>query len=70
MSKHVVTLLPGDGIGPEVVGVAVRAIEALDLGITWERGEIGEKAIAAHGTSLPEDVLESVRASHQASASR
>jgi len=61
VSKHVVTLLPGDGIGPEVVGVAVRAIEALDLGITWERGEIGEKAIAAHGTSLPEDVLESVR---------
>ncbi|MBZ0268694.1 isocitrate/isopropylmalate dehydrogenase family protein [bacterium] len=61
MKKHVVTLLPGDGIGPEVVGVTVKAIEALDLGIEWEEGVIGETAFHEQGTTLPPPVLESIR---------
>src|SRR5262245_4737462 len=56
-----VTLLPGDGIGPEVVGVTVDAIDALDVGIVWERGLIGVGARAEHGTTLPPSVLESIR---------
>ena len=61
MSKHVVTLLPGDGIGPEVVAVTVRAIDALDVDITWEEGLIGESAMPVHGTTLPPEVLDSIR---------
>lgn len=57
----VVTLLPGDGIGPEVVGVTVRAIDALGVEIEWERHAIGVSALESHGTTLPEDVLESIR---------
>ena len=44
MSKHVVTLLPGDGIGPEVVGITVRAIEALPAGLGTGVGQECEKA--------------------------
>ncbi|MCA9752272.1 MAG: isocitrate/isopropylmalate dehydrogenase family protein [Gemmatimonadetes bacterium] len=61
VSKHVVTLLPGDGIGPEVVAVTVRAIDALDVDITWEEGLIGESAMPVHGTTLPPEVLDSIR---------
>ena len=61
LKKHVVTLLPGDGIGPEVVGVAVDAILALGLEVEWEPGLIGLSALDAHGTTLPESVLQSVR---------
>ena len=56
-----VTLLPGDGIGPEVVGVTVDLIDALDVGVVWERGLIGVGALAEHGTTLPPSVLESIR---------
>jgi isocitrate dehydrogenase (NAD+) len=59
--KHVVALLPGDGIGPEVVGVTVALIDALDVGVAWEPGLIGVSALPAHGTTLPDAVLESVR---------
>ena len=61
MSKHVVTLMVGDGIGPEVVGVTVRAIEALGVDIEWEPGTIGESALPDHGTTLPPEVLESIK---------
>lgn len=58
--KHVVTLLPGDGIGPEVVGVTVKAIEALGLDIEWEEGLIGVTAFNRYETTLPPEVLESI----------
>jgi isocitrate dehydrogenase (NAD+) len=60
-SKHVVTLLPGDGIGPEVVGVTCRAIAAVGVEIDWEELPLGVSALEAHGTTLPPAVLESVR---------
>jgi len=59
--RHVVTLLPGDGIGPEVVGVTVDAIAATGVDIAWEPGLIGLSALESHGTTLPGSVLESVR---------
>ncbi len=63
MSKtnHVVTLLPGDGIGPEVVNAAVAVLEATGVPLTWERGDIGALAVERHRTTLPEEVLDAVR---------
>ncbi len=60
-TKHHAALLPGDGIGPEVVTVTVDAIAALGVDIAWEPGLIGLSALEAHGTTLPESVLDSVR---------
>ena len=60
-TKYTVTLLPGDGIGPEVVEAAVQVIEATGISIQWERFEIGARAHELHGTTLPPAVLESVR---------
>jgi isocitrate dehydrogenase (NAD+) len=56
-----VTLIRGDGIGPEVVDAAVRAIEATGAEIAWEPREAGAGAIPFHGAPLPEETLASVR---------
>ncbi len=60
-ARRRVTLIPGDGIGPEVTGAAVRVLEAAGAAIEWEEVEAGERAIAKVGTPLPEAVLESIR---------
>ncbi len=56
-----VSLIPGDGIGPEVTRAAQVVADATGAGISWEVVEAGEPAIRAHGTPLPESVLESIR---------
>jgi isocitrate dehydrogenase (NAD+) len=56
-----VTLIPGDGIGPEVTRAAQTVAEATGVEIRWEVAEAGEKAIVAEGTPLPAAVLESIR---------
>jgi isocitrate dehydrogenase (NAD+) len=56
-----VTLIRGDGIGPEVVDAAVRAIEATGADITWDPREAGAGAIPTHGAPLPEPTLASIR---------
>jgi hypothetical protein len=58
---HRVTLIPGDGIGPELAEATTRVLDATGIGFEWESVEAGEAAIAAHGTPLPDAVLESVR---------
>ncbi len=58
---HAVTLIEGDGIGPEVTGAAVRVVEAAGVGVDWERAEAGAAAAARHGTALPDATIESVR---------
>jgi isocitrate dehydrogenase (NAD+) len=60
MSRRV-TLIPGDGIGPEVVESARRVVDALKLGITWDECDAGLVALNKVGNSLPEDTLNSVR---------
>jgi len=55
------TLIPGDGIGPEVTEATVRVIDAVCPGIRWERVDAGATAFEKYGTPLPEHVLESVR---------
>jgi isocitrate dehydrogenase (NAD+) len=61
MSRQQVTLIPGDGIGPEVTEAAVRVVEALRVPIEWERVEAGAEVIAKYGTAVPEGVLNSIR---------
>lgn len=56
-----ITLIPGDGIGPEISEAARRVIDASGVKIEWEIVEAGEAVIAQHGTPLPEYVLESIR---------
>ena len=56
-----VTLIPGDGIGPEVAEATKRVIDALDAGIEFEDEQAGEPAIAEHGSPLPKRVLDSIR---------
>jgi isocitrate dehydrogenase (NAD+) len=56
-----VTLLPGDGIGPEVVAAAVRVLSATGIAFEWETESAGASAIGKHGDALPERVLESIR---------
>jgi isocitrate dehydrogenase (NAD+) len=56
-----VTLIPGDGIGPEVAEATRRVVDALGAGIDWEVHQAGTPAIETHGTPLPHHVLESIR---------
>ena len=58
---HRVTLIPGDGIGPELAEATCRVLDATGIGFEWEPVVAGEAAIAEHGTPLPEAVLESVK---------
>jgi isocitrate dehydrogenase (NAD+) len=58
---HRVTLIPGDGIGPEVTAAARLVAEATGVGFEWEEVEAGEKALKKTGNPLPDAVLDSVR---------
>jgi isocitrate dehydrogenase (NAD+) len=58
---HRVTLIPGDGIGPEVTGAAQLVADATGVSISWESVDAGERAIRASGTPLPDEVLASIR---------
>lgn len=59
MSHHC-TLIPGDGIGPEVAQAAVRAIEATAVDIRWRRSELNEAIILESGKTLPQYLLDSL----------
>lgn len=59
--KHKVTLIPGDGIGPEITGAVVRIIEAAGVDIEWENFIAGAEALSRLGDPLPEPVLESIK---------
>jgi isocitrate dehydrogenase (NAD+) len=56
-----VTLIPGDGIGPDLTDSVKEVIEALEVDIEWEIAEAGETVMDKEGTPLPESVLESIR---------
>ncbi|MCI0452600.1 MAG: isocitrate/isopropylmalate dehydrogenase family protein [Candidatus Latescibacteria bacterium] len=61
MSKRRVVLLPGDGIGPEVVEAARRVVEASGPEIEWVPREVGAVAFEKYGEALPPDVLDEIR---------
>jgi isocitrate dehydrogenase (NAD+) len=57
---HTITLIPGDGIGPEVSAAVVRILKASGVSIDWERHDAGVVALERHGTTLPHPLLDSV----------
>jgi isocitrate dehydrogenase (NAD+) len=61
MAKHTVTLIPGDGTGPDVTRAARIVLDAVDAGIAWEVVEAGEAVVDRCGTPLPDYVLDSIR---------
>ena len=61
MARHAVTLIPGDGVGPEICDATVRVLESTGVEFDWDVQQAGEAAIADFGTPLPEHVLASIR---------
>jgi len=59
--SHTITLIPGDGIGPEVTAAVVRVLGATGVAIEWQTEVAGAVAVGEHGSPLPERVLESIR---------
>lgn len=59
--KHTITLIPGDGIGPEIVGATVRTLEAAGVEIEWETQIIGAYALEKYGVTIPEETIESIK---------
>jgi isocitrate dehydrogenase (NAD+) len=58
---HRVTLIPGDGIGPELAEATRRVLDATGIAFEWETVDAGEAVIAEYGTPLPDHVLDSIR---------
>jgi isocitrate dehydrogenase (NAD+) len=59
--SYAVTLIPGDGIGPELAEAAKQVLEATGIGFEWDVQEAGEATIASEGMPLPDRVIESIR---------
>jgi isocitrate dehydrogenase (NAD+) len=59
--SHVITLIPGDGIGPEVSAAVVRIFKAAAVDVEWERHEAGVNAFTRFNQSLPIELLDSIR---------
>ena len=59
--KHTITLIPGDGIGPEVTSAVVAILERAGLDVEWESHAAGVLALERHGSTLPDELLESIR---------
>ncbi len=60
MAKHKITLLPGDGIGPEVTAAVVQIIECSGVDVEWEKYFVGAEAMSRFGDPLPQEVLDSI----------
>ena len=59
--KHTITLIPGDGIGPEVSGAVVKILDTAGLQVEWESHLAGVLALERHGSTLPNELLDSIR---------
>lgn len=57
---HNVTLIKGDGIGPSIMDVAVKIIDATGVNINWEEADAGMAAYEKHGAALPDETLASI----------
>jgi len=58
--KHTITLIPGDGIGPEVSGAVVKILETAGLEVEWESHLAGVLALERQGSTLPAELLDSI----------
>jgi isocitrate dehydrogenase (NAD+) len=61
MKKYTVTLIPGDGTGPELVDIVKKVISYTGVNIEWEEVVAGESAIEKYQTPLPKEVLDSIK---------
>lgn len=59
--KHTITLIPGDGIGPEVTQPTLEIIKAAGVNIKWETHLAGAEALRKHGTTIPEALIDSFK---------
>jgi isocitrate dehydrogenase (NAD+) len=59
--KHTITLIAGDGIGPEVSSAVVSIVERAGLDVEWDSHLAGVLALERHGATLPDELLESIR---------
>jgi isocitrate dehydrogenase (NAD+) len=59
-TTHTITLIPGDGIGPEVTDAVVRILEATGVRFDWERFAAGAGAFEAHGEYIPKELYEAI----------
>jgi isocitrate dehydrogenase (NAD+) len=59
--SHAVTLIPGDGIGPEVTAAVVRILDGAGVRIEWDRHDAGVAAVERTGETLPASLLDSIR---------
>lgn len=64
--SHPVTLIPGDGIGPEVAAATRTVLEATGVGFDWDEQAAGAAMLETEGSVLPERVLDSIRRTHVA----
>src|SRR5713226_9009149 len=60
MARHKITLLPGDGIGPEVTASVVAIIECAGVNVHWDNYFVGAEAVSRFGDPLPQEVLDSI----------
>jgi isocitrate dehydrogenase (NAD+) len=61
MARHTITLIPGDGVGPEVSAAARTVIDATGVDIEWEVHDAGLDVMERHGEPMPAHVLDSIR---------
>ncbi|HOV78980.1 MAG TPA: isocitrate/isopropylmalate dehydrogenase family protein [Bacillota bacterium] len=59
--SYTITLIPGDGVGPQISEAARRVIDATGVPVRWETVEAGEAVMREYGTPLPQHVLESIK---------
>src|SRR6202158_2159594 len=59
--RYAVTLMPGDGIGPEVTQAAVEVVAAAGVDIVWDRQTAGAAAVEAVGNPIPDELIRSIR---------
>lgn len=59
--KHKITLIPGDGIGPEIIAATVRVIEASGVDVEWETQILGAQALEKYGDTLPAVTIDSIK---------
>jgi isocitrate dehydrogenase (NAD+) len=61
MARYSITLIPGDGIGPEITDAVVRILETAGLDVEWDVRVAGAVALERHGSTLPPELLDSIR---------
>ena len=59
--KHKITLIPGDGIGPEVTGATISVLRATGFAAEWETFVVGAEALSRYGDPLPNDLIEAIK---------